>query len=251
MTEEEARLILQCYRPGDLDRDDSHFAEALREVEKNPAMARWFEEEQAFDRAIAAHLKELPAPFGLKTRILAEANPSTATPGPRRWSLVTALAAVAALLFLCAQVVSLFRPSPPAQSGTMPDYVREMVSFIRLDPPLEMASHDLEAIKGWLGQAGFVSRVPPRLAALDPLGCRILSFRGHNVELICFQRGPGRLAHLFVVDRDALPKMEPGEKPIFTSAGEWMTACWSDGDKLYMIAVQGDRAAVEAYLPRA
>jgi len=250
MTEEEARLILQSYRPGDLDRDDPHFAEALSELEKNPALTRWFEQEQAFDRAISAQLDAIPAPFGLKTRILAQTNPPSAASIVRRWNLVTALAAVAALLFLCAQVVSLFRTSP-AEAGAMPDYVREMVSFIRLDPPLEMASHDLGAIKGWLGQAAFPAEVPPRLAALDPLGCRILSFRGHNVELICFQRTPGRLAHLFLVDRDALPKMEPGEKPIFTSSGEWMTACWVEGDKVYMIAVQGDRATVEAYLPRA
>jgi len=71
------------------------------------------------------------------------------------------------------------------------------------------------------------------------------------VELICFQRAPGRLAHLFVIDRDAMPKMRAGEKPIFTSSGEWMAACWVEGEKIYMIAVQGDRATVEAYLPRA
>jgi len=247
MTEEEARLILQSYRPGEVDKDDSHFAEALREVERNPALARWLEEEQAFDRAVAAQLGALPPPFGLKTRILAQMNPR---PAGRSWSLATALAAVAALLFLLAQVVSLFRTTPPA-TGAMPDYVREMVSFVRLDPPLEMASHDLGAIKGWLSQAAFPTDVPPRLAALDPLGCRILSFRGHNVELICFQRAPGRLAHLFVVDREALPKIQPGEKPIFTSSGEWMTACWVEGEKVYMIAVQGDRATLEAYLPRA
>ncbi len=250
MTEDEARLILQSCRPGKLDQGDPHFAEPLREVERNPALARWFEEEQAFDRAVTAQLEGLPAPFGLKTRILARMNPATAAPGARRWSLVTALASVAALLFLCAQIVSLFRTTP-AESGTMPDYVREMVSFVRLDPPLEMASHDLGAIRGWLGQAALPTQVPPRLAALDPLGCRILSFRGYNVALICFQRTPGRLAHLFVVDRAALPKIEPGEKPIFTSSGEWMTACWVEGDKVYMIAVQGDRGTVEAYLPRA
>ncbi len=247
MTEEEARLILQSRRPGDADQNDPHFAGALQEVERSPALAEWWEEEQAFDRAMAAHLATLPAPFGLKTRILAQPY---SRPGARSWSLATALAAVAALLFLVAQVVSLFR-APTAESAPVASYVREMVSFVRLDPSLEMASHDLGAIKGWLAQTGLPAEVPPRLAALDPVGCRVLSFRGHDVALICFQRREGRLAHLFVVDRAALPKMQPGDKPIFATSGQWMTASWVENDRVYMIALQGDRAAIEPYLPRA
>src|ERR1041385_6888235 len=72
MNEQEARLILQACRPGDLDHSDPQIAEALGEVERNPELARWFAEEQAFDRAMAAHLQAVPAPFGLKTRILAQ-----------------------------------------------------------------------------------------------------------------------------------------------------------------------------------
>ncbi len=168
---------------------------------------------------------------------------------------MAALAGVVALLFLAVQIVSLFRPPAPVPvtaTGEIPDYVREMVSFVRLDPPLEMASHDLGSIKSWLAtQAALPTDIPPRLAALQPLGCRILSFRGQSVALICFQREGDRLAHLFVVDRSALPKMEPGAKPVFASAGDWMTASWVEGDRVYMIAVQGDRAAVMRYLPQA
>ena len=71
MNEQEARLILQAYRPG-ADPDDPEVAAALQEAARNPELARWFAEEQAFDRAIAAHLGNVPAPFGLKTRILAQ-----------------------------------------------------------------------------------------------------------------------------------------------------------------------------------
>jgi hypothetical protein len=245
MDEQEARLILQAYRPG-LERDDSQVAEALQKAARNPQLAQWFEEEQAFDRAIAAHLEAVPAPFGLKTRILANA----ASPAEsRQWSLAAKLAAVAALLFLLAQIISLFRASAPASTG-VPDYAREMLSFIQLAPPLEMESHDLGAIKSWLAKKDAALRdVPPRLAALQPVGCRVLSFRGQKVALICFQRDGDRLAHLFVVDRAAMPKMRSGDKPVFVDAGEWMTASWAENDRVYMIAVQGDRAAVERYLP--
>ena len=147
MDEQQARLILQAYQPG-ADRDDPQVAEALQAAARNPELAQWFAEEQAFDRAIAAHLEALPAPFGLKTRILANA----ASPAEsRQWSWAAKLAAVAALLFLLAQIISLFRASAPASTG-IPDYAREMVSFVQLAPPLEMESHDLGAIKSWLAK---------------------------------------------------------------------------------------------------
>lgn len=244
MDEQQARLILQACRPG-ADRDDPQVAEALQEAARNPELAQWFAEEQAFDRAIAAHLEAVPAPLGLKTRILANAAPPAES---RQWSWAARLAAVAALLFLLAQIISLFRASAPA-STVVPDYAREMVSFIRLVPPLEMESHNLDAIKSWLAKKdASPMNVPPRLAALQPVGCRVLSFRGEKVALICFQRGGDRLAHLFVVDRAAL-KMKQGEKPVFVDAGGWTTASWAENDRVYMIAVQGDRAAVQRYLP--
>ena len=246
MNEQEARLILQAYRPG-AGPDDPEVAAALQEAARNPELARWFAEEQAFDRAIAAHLGNVPAPFGLKTRILAQLGSPAA---PHRWSWAVKLAGVAALLFLLTQVVSLFRPAIP--KAQVSNYAREMVSFVRLGGTLDMESQDLGQIKEWLSKKeaspGFV---PPRLAALQPLGCRLLSFRGQTVTLICFKRDNDRLAHLFVVDRAALPQMKSGAPPVFAGVGDWMTASWVENDRVYMIAVQGDRGAVQHYLPSA
>jgi hypothetical protein len=246
MDEPQARLILQAYRPG-ADWDDPEVAAALQEAARNPELARWFAEEQAFDRAIAAHLESVPTPFGLKTRLLAQAAPATES---RRWSWAVKLAGVAALLFLLTQVVNLFRPSAP--ETRVSNYAHEMVSFIRLGGTLDMESHNLGQIQEWLSKKnaspGFV---PPRLAALQPLGCRLLSFRGQTVTLICFERDDARLAHLFVVDRAALPKMKPGAKPVFADTEGWTTASWVENNQVYMIAVQGDRAAVQSYLPSA
>ena len=246
MNEQEARLILQAYRPG-ADPDDPEVAAALQEVARNPELARWFAEEQAFDRAIAAHLGNVSAPFGLKTRILAQAAPPAAS---RQWSWAVRLAGVAAILFLLTQIISLFRPAPP--ETPVSNYAQEMVSFIRLGGALDMESQDLGQIKEWLSKKeaspGFV---PPRLAALQPRGCRLLSVHGQTVTLISFKRDNDRLAHLFVVDRAALPQMKSGAPPVFAGVGDWMTASWVENDRVYMIAVQGDRGAVQRYLPSA
>jgi len=248
MDEQQARLILKAYRPGGQDQSDPHFSEALLETSRNPRLAQWFADEQAFDQAIAAHLEKMPAPFGLKTRILANAG-VRAESRASRW--LVGLATVTALLFLCAQIISLWRNPAPA-GGALPDYSREMVSFVRLPPPLDMESNDLGKIQNWVSQKKSFSVVtPPALASLEPVGCRALSFHGHDVTLICFHRDGIRLAHLFVVDRAALPKVNPGQKPIFSTEGEWTTASWVEHGHVYMIAVQGDRAAVESYLPSA
>jgi anti-sigma factor RsiW len=248
MDEQQARLILQAYRPGDADKTDPHFSEALQETTRNPALARWFAEEQAFDRAMAAHLESVPAPFGLKTRILARAAPPASS---RKMSWAVGLATLGAFLFLVGQLIGLWRSFAPA-SGTQQNYAREMVSFVRLDPPLEMESKDLGTIKNWLTKNKSIPlEVPSRLAVLEPVGCRVLSFRGHDVTLICFHRDGDRIAHLFVVDRAAFPKLKPGAGPIFSSEGEWTTASWAEKDRVYMIAVQGDAAAVQRYLPDA
>jgi hypothetical protein len=248
MDEQEARLFLQTYRPGGQDRSDPHFSEALEEAKRNPELAQWFADEQAFDQAIANHLEIIPAPFGLKTRILANAGGRRES-WTSRWLI--GLATVAALLFLCAQLVSLWRHGNPA-GGALRDYSREMVSFVRLPPPLDLESNDLGKIENWVAQKRSLPVViPPALASLEPAGCRVLSFHGHDVTLICFHRDGSRLAHLFVVDRAALPTLKPGQRPIFSTEGEWTTASWVEHGRVYMVAVQGDRAAVQRYLPSA
>ena len=249
MTELEACAILQVCRPGEVDRNDPQIAEALRLMQQNPELARWFDEEQAFDRAMTTQLASLPAPLGLKTRILAQNNPAPATSPWSRW--IIGLAGAAALLFLLAQIADTWRRgSSPA--GLVPQYASEMVSFIKVKPSLEMMSGNLGKIDDWLQeQDAAPNQVPPRLAVLDPVGCRILSFRGHKVTLICFRRGDGRLAHLFVVDRAAFSDLQAGTAPIFKGEGEWMTAIWLENDRVYMLATEGDRETAEQFLPRA
>ena len=249
MTEQEARLILQSYRTGSDDREDPQFVEALREAERNPQLGQWLEDEESLDRTIGAKLADVPEPFGLKTRILAlQPRPAASS----SWSLAAILAAVAALLFLCAQVLSLFRTGGSTETSSVANYAREMVSFVRVPPALELPSGDLGTIENWLASNRQPQvNVPVNLGALQPLGCRVLSFRGHDVSLICFRRNGDRVAHLFTVDRAALPEIRTGQPPVFSNLGEWTTASWAEGNRVYLIAVQGDTEAVKRYLPHA
>ncbi len=248
MNEAEPRTILQAYQPGLDDPADPAVAEALRVVAADPALAKWWEEEQAFDRAVAARLATVPAPFGLKTRILAQGESGSVPRRGWRWAFGAAVA-VAAVLML-AQVTGVWHRS--RQQNLPQEFALEMTSFIQLAPPLQFESSNLGVIKEWVAtKATKPVKLPAAVAALEPIGCRVLSFRGQDVTLICFHAGDKRLAHLFVVDRTALPGLAPGAKPIFANEHGWMTATWAEADHVYMITMQGSRAEVEQFLPKA
>jgi hypothetical protein len=247
MTKEEAKRILAAYRPGDQDRLDSYFAGVLQETERDAELARWFADEREFDRAVAAHISAVPVPFGLKTRILANMTPRSDTKS--RW--VTALAAAAtaaAAMFFLAQLTSVWRGSGQ-QSASLRDYEQEMMSFVKLPPPLEMESLEMGPIKQWIVERKApLAEIPPGIAAVETMGCRILYFRGYPVTLICFCHGQ-TVAHLLMVDRAALPGLKPRSPTVVTSQGDWATATWIDQHYAYMIAVHDKPAAARQYLP--
>jgi hypothetical protein len=247
VTKEEAKRILAAYRPGDQDRFDSNFAEALQETERDAELAQWFVEEREFDRAVAAQISSVPVPFGLKTRILANIRHRTDT--KPRWvaALAIAATAAAALLFL-AQLIGIWRPSGQ-HFGSLSEYEQEMMSFVKLPPPLEMESLEMGPIKQWIVERKApLADVPPGIAAVETMGCRVLYFRGYPVTLICFCHGQ-TVAHLLMVDRAALPALKPGNPPVVTSQGDWTTATWADQHYACMIAVHDKPAAARQYLP--
>ena len=244
MTNDEIRKILSSYRPGD-ELSDPIVADAKKAAESDPELARWFADEQAFDRGFAEGIGRSSVPAELKTRLLENApNPiSRRSAWPRRIALAAAAIIVLGVFFSSWR--GLFQPNV-----SLADYRSEMVSFIKLPPPLELESGDRDRIQNWLGKrkAPIAAATPPGLRPLEPVGCRVLSFRGRKVTLICFRRGPGKLLHLFVVERAVLPKLPAANAPVFGQEGEWLTAAWEDSDHVYLLGVQGDRALLEHYL---
>jgi len=130
------------------------------------------------------------------------------------------------------------------------DYRDEMISFARIDPSLEMQSPQLGNLINWLGTSHSMSAVliPEKVKTMEPVGCRVLRFRRHDVGLICFRHADGKLLHLFVIDRAMFPRLTGRERPEYSSHEGWMTAAWADGEHAYLIAVQSDQATLESIL---
>ena len=242
------RGILSVHRGSDSEGTDPRLAEARQKAESDPALKDWWAAEREQDKTIGGKLASLRVPAGLKARLLA---PPEVVGAPRRGWTRVALVAAACLIALAVLFGSWRGPFQPAVS--LADYRDEMVGFIKVDPSLEMKSPDLAQVQNWLQKNNAPSQLvlPKKLRDLEPIGCRTLRFRGHEVALICFKRSEGGLLHLFVLDRAALPDAMNDKDPQISPEGTWMTATWGNGDQVYLITAQSDRQALEAYLPDA
>ncbi|HEY5743266.1 MAG TPA: hypothetical protein VIS99_12055, partial [Terrimicrobiaceae bacterium] len=112
MDNEQAKLILQAYRPSGEDADDPFFSGALEQARVDPELAKWFAEQRAFDEAMRKALQERIPPAGLRDSILLARKLSTL---PRQqlsrpfWQRPGVMALAASIIVLLAVAV-LVRP---------------------------------------------------------------------------------------------------------------------------------------------
>ncbi len=158
--------------------------------------------------------------------------------------LLATIAVVVAIAFML-MWTNFVRPR-----ASLSDFRDEMISFAKIDPSLEMKSNQLSDLMSWLEKEHgmFGVTIPENVKIMEPVGCRVLRFRAHDVGLICFRRANGKLLHLFVMDRAAFPQLPGRDRPEFSGEGEWMTAAWSEGEHVYVMAVQGDQPMMESLL---
>ena len=237
MNNEEAKLILQAYRPGGQDANDPRFREALEQAQRDPELARWFAKEQELDSRISAKVKaSLTPPPHLKSQLLAQRKMIR----PVAWWRQPAwqLAAAACLAVLVTLGMLLFKPAGQTQFAA---YRNEMADFTghKLDR-LDLMSSDVVEVRRWLAQKQSHGDLllPAGLDGRPSLGCRLLDWKGKKVSLICFELENRQVAHLLVIDRAVLDD-GPTETPVFNQVGDVATVSWSRGDKSYVVASKG------------
>lgn len=242
MDKHAARSLLSVHRPGEKPNDE-RIADAERLAASDPELARWWEDDQECDRAIAAALDAIPVPSDLRSRLTSRAIPLRVTRTSWRRPVLLAAAAIIALAVFFGSWRGLFQPA-----ASLASYREEMVGFLRQDWTLSLESTDLAKIHTFLANSRGPSHfeIPQPLRNLEPIGCRTLKFHGNDVALVCFRRRNGKEAHLFVIQRRALPRL-PTE-PQFAAEAGWMTAAWTKGDYDYLLSVQGDQSTTEKYI---
>jgi hypothetical protein len=240
MDNEEAKFLLRAYRPGGADASDPTFANALAQTRQDPALGKWFAEEQALDRAVAAQLQTLRLPAGLRESILAGGKISRSA--RRGWQQPSWLA-VAALIALVLGLSSLWSISYRHRE------IDHLAAFA-IDDVLHgqhgnrgEANAQLRTVLENNSVRLSTTTMPVNFADLESTGCRSLKFSGHEIAEICFSRG-GRGYHLYVMSRlSDLPA-----RPRFWNQQEGAAAAWSDSRNSYVLATAENLANLQQLL---
>lgn len=246
MNTQQAKFILQGYRPNGADAGDATFCDALEQARQDLPLRDWFAHEQSFDGVISAKLGEVLAPAGLREAILAGGR-VTAPDMPRRsWWQHPALLAVAASVAVGFTVSLALWPKQAAASGELTEFA--------LDDTLHNKNHgghgaEAGALQSLLVQSTtrLGDRLPVDFAALRKAGCRTLSLGDGDVLEVCFQRN-GAWFHCYIARRGDFPALAAAAGPTLVDRNGASIASWSDPSHLYVVVSQSGRAALEKLL---
>jgi hypothetical protein len=248
MDNREAKFILNAYRPGGQDASDPRFAEALEQARRDPVLGQWFKESVAFDATVTEKLRAVAVPVDLRENILAGVKISR----PLRWSKPFIKLAIAAALISMATIGSLLwhETRPARLAGWQNEAVVVISSLVHDRSNFDAQSHNPAELVSWLhsNRAPAVQKLPSTLEKLESLGCKTFSWNGTPMSVICFMRPDGGLIHLVATKATpATDRMAKG-KPTFVQQGGWTTATWREGDKVYMLAMEGSPEQLRPYL---
>jgi hypothetical protein len=251
MNNRQAKDILLLYRPGNAAQDESEFSQALALAEQDPELGSWFKDHCAVQDSLRAKFSEIPVPDGLKEQILSERKAQIALPGKRKLALVAACCVL--VLLLVGITFSLLRPH---EDKTFANFHTRMVRIAaRQYPAMDLETHDAGKIRRYLAdkRAHGDFAVPESLAKTTSTGCAILQWHGKTVSMVCFNSGKNVNPNepdlfLFIANRGDVPHAPRANGPQFGQTNQLATASWSQGDKVYLLAGQGDEAFIRKFV---
>jgi hypothetical protein len=241
MTHDEAKFILQAYRPGGHDANDATFCAALELARQDPVLRAWYERHQAFDRAVAAKLRAVTPPADLRSAILTGGRVSGAATAPW-WRQPRWLAVAASMALLLTVGTALWPKAAEAQAPFM-DFV--------LNDARHSERHGGEgghnaALQAQLGNAAthLGGTLVTNFDTLRTTGCRSLTFQGHSVLEVCFKRD-GKWFHCYVVRKTDFPYLTMPGSPEISEHGRLNVASWADNTNVYLVVSKVGREALE------
>ena len=86
-----------------------------------------------------------------------------------------------------------------------------------------------------------------RLTRLPVIGAGVLSWQGRGVSMVCLDSTDAGTLFLFVLDQTSV-KDPPPSNPEFVPVFEMMTASWTEGGKVYVLAGSGGMEALHRHL---
>jgi uncharacterized membrane protein YbaN (DUF454 family) len=243
----EAREILLLYRPGTAELADPQMTEALALARQDPELGRWFEQHRAFQKAMRAGFQKIEVPAHLRTSLLARmsAQPTVITP-PAWWRNPVWLTAAGAVVLLLALAGIWSKPRP---ADRFANYESRMVSEAQREYRMDVVTNDMRPIRQFMATRGAPADydVTPGLKRLQLTGGGQLTWRSNPVAMVCFDRGDKQMLFLFVMKRSAV-KDPPPETPQLARVNQMLTARWTRGDNIYVLAGPEEANFLKKYL---
>jgi hypothetical protein len=242
-TPDEIKKVLSLYRGDARDRQDPEIREALDLAAGDPGLKDWLEKHLAFHAAMRGKLRQVEVPAGLKETLLARRKIVRAPV----WWRQPAWAAAAAVILLSALAFLLFRPEPPPDrfANFEARIVRTALRQYRMD----IETNDMQQVRQLLASRGAPAdyEVPRGLRGLKLTGGGALKWRSNPVSMVCFDRGDQQMLYFFIADRRIM-KDPPTAQLRRGVVSDLVTASWSDGDKVYLLAGPRDPEFEKKYL---
>lgn len=263
MTNQEAKLALQGYRPNGADAEDPVLVEALDLARRDPQLGAWFEKQQAFDRAMAAEYEALQPPPDLRSRILsgapqraatpvAPASASTIAPVIQRWWLSpTVWLSVAASIAILLAMNLASRPKPKI------DVANSALAAVAIDDAQHPKTHGGKGEKCAelnrtlkLETTHLSDPLNIDFLALRDTGCRAIKVEGREVLEVCFKRIEANLpgAHCYIARQEDFPTLTAPAHPTVIDKPNASIATWQRGGLIFIVVTKPGRAALEKIL---
>jgi len=244
MSNQEAKFILEAYRPNGRDAGDATFDAALAQAKTDPALGAWFARAQTHDAAIAARLGELVPPSGLREAILAGSRASRAPKAERRSPMLW-LAMAAGVAILLTATVALW----PNRASAATSKFAAFAMNDTLHGQHGGHGEAMGALQILLSQPSthLATALPVDFAALRATGCRTLSFAGHDVLEVCFQRN-GEWFHVYIGNSGDFPAQPAGVPAVYKQEGQLGCASWSDASHHFTVVSDAGLDAVKRLL---
>ena len=247
MTIEEAKFILQAYRPDGQDASLPEFREALQLVDQNLELKTWFEQERAIDHVLAEKLSAERPPEDLLSSILV--SNKVVQPAPTAWT--GSLIKWAVAVFLVGAI--LFTAIQNNRSADDLAYFRsEIMAHLNvIGHSFDHESNRFSDLKAWLdtnGVAPLQTEPIRRLTDLPTYGCKVMDWNGQKVTLICFRLADFRSVHLFVFHDMKMAHPEQHLEPSWQESDGWTTVGWTQNSDLFMLAGKIPKQDLRQYL---
>jgi len=239
-----AKTLLLAWRPGHGDLRDPDVAAALELARHDPALKEWLGKHTAFQRAMEKNFRQLPVPGDLKERILARSK--TIEP-PRSWPQPAWLAIAAAVVVLLGLAAVWFKPVREDSFAIFRE--RTVRGVQRVYPAMDIVTNDMAQIRKFLAGRSAPSDyvLPAGLTRLPVTGAGVLRWQGRVVSMVCLDSIDRGTLFLFVLEETGVTSLPPGT-PEFAPVFEMMTASWTQGGKIYVLAGQGGMEALHRHL---